>query len=187
MALLGAFQTWAPNLFKYYQDHMRPLFESKPALVRNFTNSVYPVATFNFGPDTCTVEHVDSANLPFGWCAISALGQFDHTKGGHLVLWDLSLVVEFPAGSTILVPSAAIRHSNVPIQENERRYSFTQYCAGALIRWVDQGLQPTSSHLASLKGKERVKFEKEDLKRWSKGIDLFSTLKSLRESGMKDV
>jgi hypothetical protein len=62
--------------------------------------------TFNFGPQTVTFDHRDSGNLAFGWCAITAFGNFDPTCGGHLVLWDMKLVIEFPPGSTILIPSA---------------------------------------------------------------------------------
>ncbi|KAJ7736060.1 hypothetical protein B0H14DRAFT_3516650 [Mycena olivaceomarginata] len=35
------------------------------------------------------------------------------------------LVIEFPPGCTILIPSAAIYHSNIPIGRKEHRYSFT--------------------------------------------------------------
>ncbi|KAJ3886728.1 hypothetical protein GG344DRAFT_69418 [Lentinula edodes] len=41
--------------------------------------------------------------------------------GGHLVLWDLGLVIRFPPGSTILFPSSLITHSTIPIQEGETR------------------------------------------------------------------
>ena len=64
------------------------------------------------------------------------LGDFDPTKGSHLVLWECKLVIEFPPGSTILIPSAIITHSNVPIQAGEKRYSVTQYATGVLFRWV---------------------------------------------------
>ncbi|KAF7288197.1 hypothetical protein HMN09_01419100 [Mycena chlorophos] len=66
---------WAPQLYEYY---------------------LFAAATFNLGPNVWTFKHRDVLNLPFGWCAITALGDFDHTKGGHLVLWDLKLVVQFP-------------------------------------------------------------------------------------------
>src|SRR5882762_4619472 len=78
-----------------------------PRLKRNFRNSIFACATFNFGPYACSFDHTNPGNLPFGWCAITALGPFDPTQGGHLVLWDLQLVIEFPPGSTILIPSAS--------------------------------------------------------------------------------
>jgi len=61
---------------------------------------------------------MDFGNLPYGWCAITSLGPFDPKRGGHLVLWDLQLVIEFPPGSTILIPSAVLQHSNIPIHQN---------------------------------------------------------------------
>src|SRR5882762_4892605 len=70
----GAFATWAPHLYTYYVDHLGPLFKTYPRLQRNFLNSVFACATFNFGPVTCCFDHVDSGNLLFGWCAITALG-----------------------------------------------------------------------------------------------------------------
>ncbi|KAJ7727870.1 hypothetical protein B0H14DRAFT_3169419 [Mycena olivaceomarginata] len=42
-------------------------------------------------------------------------------------------------GSSIFIPSAIVRHSNVPIQSHETRSSFTQYTAGGLFRWVRNG------------------------------------------------
>ncbi|KAJ7620521.1 hypothetical protein DFH06DRAFT_1010638, partial [Mycena polygramma] len=38
---------------------------------------------------------------------------FDPNLGGHLILWDLNLVIRFPPGSSIFIPSALLRHSNV--------------------------------------------------------------------------
>ncbi|KIJ65753.1 hypothetical protein HYDPIDRAFT_64722, partial [Hydnomerulius pinastri MD-312] len=85
--------------------------------------------------------HLDSANVSHGWCSIWAGGKFDPKKGGHMVLFDLKLVVEFPSGSTVLIPSSTVSHGNVPIADGETQVSFTQYCAGGLIRWVQHGFR----------------------------------------------
>ncbi|KAL1739111.1 hypothetical protein HDZ31DRAFT_49910, partial [Schizophyllum fasciatum] len=132
----SVFATWAPLLFAYYAEHMAALFQNDPSLVRNFTRSIWACITVNFGPRTVTFKHRDFGNLPFGWCAITALGRFNPDTGGHLVLWECGLVIRFPPGSTVLIPSAIIHHSNTRIARNERRYSVTQYSAGALFRWV---------------------------------------------------
>ncbi|KAF7293279.1 hypothetical protein HMN09_01206800 [Mycena chlorophos] len=131
---------WAPQLYEYYRQYNEKL---DPTLTnpRPFTRSVFAAATFNLGPNVWTFKHRDVLNLPFGWCAITALGDFDHTKGGHLVLWDLKLVVQFPAGSTILIPSATLAHSNIPVGKDEHRASFTQYTAGGLFRLIDNGFE----------------------------------------------
>jgi hypothetical protein len=113
------------------------------------------------------------------------LGNFDPTLGGHLVLWDLKLVIEFPPGSTILIPSATLRHSNVAIRKGETRYSFTQYTAGGLFRWVDQGFQSASSYAAGLTKAQLKKHERKEeqkgTERWKMGVNLFSTLTSLQQ------
>ncbi|KAF8125064.1 hypothetical protein K438DRAFT_1445105, partial [Mycena galopus ATCC 62051] len=100
-----------------------------PHLRRPFDRSVFFCATFNFGPNAWTFRHRDILNLAFGWCACK-LSETSTPRKGHLVLWDLKLVVEFPAGALILLPSATIAHSNVPVQAGEERASFTQFSAG---------------------------------------------------------
>ncbi len=128
--LIGIFAAWALSLFQYYATHLKELLLNDDSLVLNFANSIFAACTFNFGPWTVCFEHMDSRNLPFSWCAITMLGRFNPQKGGHFVLWDLKLVIEFPLGSTILIPSAVLCHSNTAISRKETRYSFTQYTAG---------------------------------------------------------
>ena len=100
----------------------------------------------NLGPQVVCFPHVDCANLPFGLCAVTAVGDFDPSKGGHLVLWDCKLLVEFPLGSTILILSAVLAHSNTKVAIHEKRFSFTQYAAGGLFRWVDHAFQTLASY-----------------------------------------
>ncbi|KAJ6499744.1 hypothetical protein C8R47DRAFT_1317631 [Mycena vitilis] len=83
-------------------------------LKRPFVNGIFFACTFNLGPHTCALGHRDFANFALGWCPITAFGRFDYRKGGHLILWDCRLVLEFPPGCTIIIPSAAIFHSNIP-------------------------------------------------------------------------
>jgi hypothetical protein len=139
-------------------------------------NSVFTAATYNLGPETVSVPHWDFANLPFGLCAITAIGNFNPTKGGHIVLKECKLVIEFPPGSTILIPSAIIEHSNVPIAKGEKRYSFTQYSAGGLFRWVDNGFKTSEAYKAGLdrKGKEALK--ERNTKRWNFGLGLLTRI-----------
>ncbi|KAJ7339792.1 hypothetical protein DFH08DRAFT_704740, partial [Mycena albidolilacea] len=107
----------------------------------NFVGSVFAACTFNFGPHAITVPHLDFGNLSWGWCAITAPGRFNPDLGGHLVLWDLKLVIRFPPRSTILIPSAIIRHSNSPVAVHEFRESFTQYTARGLFCWIRNGFK----------------------------------------------
>lgn len=134
---------FAPRLYAHYKKNNNEVYKTLRHLRDGHPSpaSVWPSWTVNFGPKVCCVKHNDTANLPYGWCAITALGKFDPKKGGHLILWDLGIVIEFPPGSTILIPSSTLTHSNTTILEGEERSSFTMYCSGSLFRWVDNGFK----------------------------------------------
>ncbi|KAJ3969836.1 hypothetical protein EV361DRAFT_951118 [Lentinula raphanica] len=166
-SLAGVFKTWAPRLYTYCENYLEKLVENDHRLKQPFSNSVLPAAAFNFGPQTVCFPHIDFSNLPFNWCWIWALGWYDWSLGGHIVLWDLKTVVVFPPGSLIALPSGVCCHSNTSIQKGESRFSFTQYAPGANFRWVDNGfaVQKTASR------PQRA--------RWGMGLSLFSTLEDL--------
>ncbi|KAF8187337.1 hypothetical protein K438DRAFT_1595450, partial [Mycena galopus ATCC 62051] len=149
------------------------------ALRRNFPGSVFAACTFNFGPHAICAPHLDFANLAWGWCAITALGNFDPDVGGHLILWDLRLVIRFPPGSTILIPSAVIRHSNVPIHAHEHRCSFVQYTAGGLFRWVRNGFKTDEAWVTSASPAEKAARAAEDQMRWREGMKMLSVIDTL--------
>ncbi|KAJ6492731.1 hypothetical protein C8R47DRAFT_975578 [Mycena vitilis] len=172
------FRVFAPVLYAFYQTQMALIASWRPSLRWNFARSVFAACTFNFGPHAITVPHLDFGNLAWGWCAITALGAFDPDVGGHLILWDLKLVIRFPPGSTILLPSALIRHSNVPVAAHERRYSFTQYTAGGLFRWIRNGFQTDEAFESSATRKQREARQEEGAGRWEAGVAMFSTLDS---------
>lgn len=176
--LLGLLAAYAPKLFNEYAQNIEALREHHPSLQYNFRNSVYPAIAFNFGPQTVTFMHTDTGNKANGLCAITSLGQFDPKRGGHLVLGQLRLVIEFPPGSTILIPSATVLHGNTPIQENETRMSVTQYAAGGLFRWVRYGFQ---SEKTLKKDHPDLVSELNSLKptAWKAALDSYSTLSSL--------
>ncbi|KAL1685119.1 hypothetical protein GGG16DRAFT_66948 [Schizophyllum commune] len=176
-----AFANWAPRLFAYYNDTMKKLFESDRTLRRNFPRSVWACVTINFGPRTVTYKHRDFGNLSFGWCAITALGDFNPDLGGDLVLWECKLIIRFPPGSTVLIPSAIINHSNTAIAEGETRYSVTQYTSGALFRWVEHGFQLDEKFYAGCTAEERAAARKANRERWEKGVEMFSTWDELQE------
>ncbi|KAJ7864212.1 hypothetical protein B0H14DRAFT_2203162, partial [Mycena olivaceomarginata] len=135
------FKLWAPRLHDYYVDYNKRLSTRFPELKCPFAKSVFSCAAFNFGSNVWTFKHRDVCNLPFGLCAVQSLGNFDPQRGGHLVLWDLKLIVEFPPGALILLPSATIAHSNIPVDEGDERISFTQFTAGGLFRYTDYGFR----------------------------------------------
>ncbi|KZP28866.1 hypothetical protein FIBSPDRAFT_728254 [Athelia psychrophila] len=135
----AAFSAYAPNLYGRYSDYFERLRAHDPTLTWNFPRSVFPAMTVNFGPTAVCYDHLDFGNAAAGWCAITSAGSYDPKLGGHLVLFDIDLIVEFPPGSTILIPSSIMRHGNTPVQDGETRVGITQYAAGGLFRYVDHG------------------------------------------------
>ncbi|KAJ7038454.1 hypothetical protein C8F04DRAFT_951078, partial [Mycena alexandri] len=135
------FMAFAPDLHEYSRAMYTALCnwdrhqERAKHILRNFPERylVFTTATYNFGPVTITLPHIDFGNLAWGWCAVTALGNFNPSRGGHLVLWDLKLIIRFPPGSTILLPSAILRHSNLNIGPNETRFSFAQFTPAGIF------------------------------------------------------
>ncbi|KAE9394141.1 hypothetical protein BT96DRAFT_828130, partial [Gymnopus androsaceus JB14] len=142
------FKCFASNMFGLYRDNLNILFASNPKLTHWFKTSVFAGISFNMGPFTITWPHTDNHNLAFGWCAITALGKFDPDKGGHMILWDLGLVIRFLPGSTILIPSALLTHSNISIQLEEEHYSIIQYSSLGLFHWIYNGFMSNKDFLA---------------------------------------
>jgi hypothetical protein len=129
-----------------------------------FSGSVFACAAINFPPDAVSNPHRDHLNLAYGWCSITPLGHFDHKAGAHLVLPELKLAIEFPAGSTVFIPSAAFTHYNTTIQDGEVRGSITQFSAGGIFRWTAYGHQlKHEAEVACVQGK----------KWWEKGKGLY--------------
>ncbi|KAF9055763.1 hypothetical protein BJ165DRAFT_443639 [Panaeolus papilionaceus] len=174
-----AFSMWAPKLFNYYQQKIALLRDKMPSLLKwTFYNTIWLCTTINLGPHVCCLPRRDSLDVPFEWCAITALGDFDYKKGGHLVLHDLKIAIEFPPGSLILIPSALLNYASTLIQPGERRMSFTQICSGGLFRFIENGFrsektlekEDREAYANMMKAKEG----KQDM-----GIGLWSTLGDL--------
>ncbi|KAJ7820325.1 hypothetical protein B0H14DRAFT_3472402 [Mycena olivaceomarginata] len=173
------FSLYAPKLYSPYERTRKALEQWRPNLRWTFENTVFAAITFNFGPRAFTRRHLDFANLSWEWCSITPLGSFDPDFGGHLILWDLRLVIRFPAGSTVFIPSAIIQHSNVPIRSHETRSSFTQYTAGGLFRWVRNGFRTNEDFENEASVAEKALRAAEAETRWEDGMDMFSTIDEL--------
>jgi len=165
--LAAVFSAHAPDLHTFCKARLDELEQWDSGLQRPYKTMAFSAMTFNFGPDTCAVPHKDFKNLSFGWCSITSLGEFDATRGGHLVLWDLDIAIEFPAHSTVLIPSAILEHSNTAIQDGERRMSITQYNPAGIFEWIARDFQP--KHITESVGKEPAEW-------WSKPRHMFSTI-----------
>ncbi|KAK7029973.1 hypothetical protein R3P38DRAFT_3188898 [Favolaschia claudopus] len=182
---------YAPKLYKYYIDTLSSLFERQPEMRHNFSNSIFPAATFNLGPHTVADEHLDFNNCAHGLCAITSAGPYDHRHGGQLFLKQVNMLIPFPSGSTALIPSAFMEHGNTPIKRNESRFSFTQYAAGGLFRWVKYGFRTAKSLLEMPGGVARVAaLDGEPGSRWTWAMGLFSKVDELeadRRSALGDL
>lgn len=181
---VASYALWHPKAYRYYKEELDKLWEACPELIKPlFFKSIMPTVAFNIGRKVATRKHVDSQNCPFGWCLVTALGNFDYRVGGHIVLWELKLLLEFPAGSCVCLPSAIITHSNIPTGEGDTRASFTQYCSGEVFRYIENGFSTD----AMLKAQDPLLYaiNREKRKtRLMKGYEMFSTIEELlRGSG----
>ena len=175
--LSGAFQLWAPRLYGYYKQTMDKLYE-KTRQARNFPGSIFACATVNFGPRVRSFKHRDMLNLAHGWCAITAIGDYNPKLGGHLVCEETRTVIEFPPGSTFLIPSSCVTHSNTDIQDGEFRASFIQYTAGGVFRWVENDFRTDNEFEAE----DPIGFElkkKQRKENWKNGVRMYSTMDEL--------
>lgn len=183
------FRQFFPKLSAYYKQTMETLLASDPALSRRLRGEhglkhgdpppFWAAATANKGPETQTVRHVDHANLAWGICAITALGEFNPDEGGHLVLWNLQCVVRFPPGATILIPSAILEHSNVDLPPGQTRESITRYTSGSLFRWVYNGCATDKTVLTNPSPEMMIQREVDKLRRWEDGINMFPKIAEL--------
>jgi len=178
---LAVFSTWAPLLKDHYMEMVAALMATDTSLVLPFAVSIFTAIAINFGPKTVCLGHRDRGNLSYGWCAVTGFGKYDYRKGGHLILWDLKLVVEMPPGCTVFLPSAIIKHSNTSIGPDETRYSIAQYTAGGLFRWVARGFQPEYKYEEECSDEEWDAEVKRRASRFEAGLNLFSTLSQLQE------
>lgn len=166
----------------YYRPYQTAIEDEYPEVTWPFKKSLFAATTFNLGPRTVCKPHVDSLNLSFGWCAVTALGDYDYKKGGHLILWDLKMAIEFPPGTTILLPSATLVHSNVAVGPHETRCSMTGYTAGGLFRFVDCGFQTLKFLMRTACANCLADYKAQGLARWGMGMGLQPIVHNLIES-----
>ncbi|KAJ7742090.1 hypothetical protein B0H14DRAFT_3515169 [Mycena olivaceomarginata] len=123
------FQTLCYLIFANYHTNKQTLLKEHLHLRWMFSCSPFATVTANLGLASVSPPHTDF--------------------GGHLVCWDYDLIVHFPPGCSILIPSTVVTHSNTPIQDGEQHFSLIQYSAGGHFRWVKSGFQSDCSWLES--------------------------------------
>jgi hypothetical protein len=135
VVVIASMKNFAPDLHRFTLETLASV-EAPAPIDYPYEDHPFSAVTFNIGPAAYTKPHKDIMDLGWGWCVVTSMGEYDHTKGGHLVLWDLKLAVEFPPYSSIFIPSAVLGHSNATVGLTEHRSSVTQYNTEGLFRWV---------------------------------------------------
>jgi hypothetical protein len=136
-------------VFKHYFEDMQAVYtQISEAVCQDIPGYQPPIPNLPFTSYTLNVDyqcicepHVDGSNLAFGLCLICPFGKFDHKKGGHLVLHDLKIILEFAPGSIAFIPSALITHENIGIKCRETRHAVTAYTPASIFRYCLEDLQ----------------------------------------------
>ena len=188
---LAMYETYGVKNYQYTKDtmeairnHFNNLGDKSLGLQSedNKALGVFPCRTFNLATQSVSVPHTDHNNLSHGWCSITPLGDFNPTLGGHLVLWNFKLIIEFPPGSTILIPSSIVVHSNTPIEPNGVRNSIVQYASGHLYRWVKNGCLTDKEWKEQATEEQLRQWEMEKENRRKGAVASFTTLDELKET-----
>jgi hypothetical protein len=83
---------------------------------------------------------------------------------------NLGLVIDFPPGSTMLIPSANIRLSNTTIEASETRYSFPQHATGGLFRWITNSFCSKKAFVVKATKGQREQREEDRQRCWKDGM-----------------
>ncbi|ESK86077.1 hypothetical protein Moror_9358 [Moniliophthora roreri MCA 2997] len=165
--------------FAFQKDGLGKLINYYKHLKLNYNDTAFAACMWNFRPQFTSYPHLNANNSLFTWCAITAMGDYDPTHRGHLILWDFGLIICFPPGATILIPSTLLIHSNTLIQPGETRYSFVQYSAGALFHWVHNSFQTAERWLANATDAMLQDQKREDGERVANSLKMFSTVEEI--------
>ncbi|KAJ7128206.1 hypothetical protein C8R43DRAFT_836004, partial [Mycena crocata] len=137
-AMLAAFCSTA---FQTLENQKRLFLEHDPRALYPNDSTVYSAAIIELGgPHRREIapgiaDRFEAAS----WSVLHALGKYKSPSGGHVIFWDLGLVVAFPAGASILIPTGLIWYSFVKVREGETRYSILQYAGSGIGRWFQNG------------------------------------------------
>lgn len=183
--LLALFNAYGHKTFLEYHETLQEHMQQNPQLRPTSHRTVFAATTINYGPQTNSERHRDAGNTAHGWCADTALGNFNPDEGGHLILWDLKYIIRFPPGATILFPSALITHSNIPVKPSERRYSVIQFSSGGLFRWRYNGWCSDKTFLANATQEQKKQREVHRRRRWKVNLQKFTRWNDLVQGDWK--
>ncbi|KAJ6488442.1 hypothetical protein DFH09DRAFT_948314, partial [Mycena vulgaris] len=78
------------------------------------------------------------------------------------------------------IPSAILRHSNVSIQQGEKRFSIMQYTSVGIFRFVSNSFKTDVTMKANMSKAEEREFAAAAQIRYSEGLEMYSTLEELK-------
>ncbi|KAG8806099.1 hypothetical protein FRC17_005180 [Serendipita sp. 399] len=99
--------------------------------------STWTSCTLNVGPRTVIQPYIADEHLACGICALYVTGQFDSTKGGHVVFDDIQLIMEACPGDLFLYPSGLLTRSSTPVGPEEVRRSIMFWTCADTVRHFD--------------------------------------------------
>ena len=121
-----------------FSHTLRALFAEDSHLRRIYEGTVWPMLTFNYGPEFGTVAQMKINPAADGADWIMVGGNYDPKLGGHIIIWALGLIIELPPGSSIILASV-LEHASIGVRRSEKYFTVTQYAPGGLFRWVRNG------------------------------------------------
>ncbi|KAJ7062988.1 hypothetical protein B0H15DRAFT_794753 [Mycena belliarum] len=171
----GLLQLYCSAAFSALAAEKKAFLEHDPRALYPSDASVFSAATFELGgPHSRT----HPSGTPYrhqaaGWSILTALGSYSSMRGGHIILWDLGLVVSFPVGSSILIPTGLVRYSFVTVRPNERRYSLLQWAGSGIPRWFRNGKRSDVEFAVNATREEHVAREERRQAAHAEALDLF--------------
>lgn len=134
-------QVFCPEAYQTLEDEKRNFLNLHPDALYPSDASVFSAATFELGGPHSrgAADGLPCRHQAAKWSILTALGNYSPLHGGHIILWDLGLVVCFPPGASILIPSGLVRYSFVRVRRGERRYSLLQWAGAGIARWFLNG------------------------------------------------
>ncbi|KAJ7107311.1 hypothetical protein C8R43DRAFT_1140287 [Mycena crocata] len=131
------FKFWAVNVHAFFDRALDRYEEYYDGSKRPLETGAFSAATFQLGSNP--IWPVLDYDLAWGWCALIAFGNYNPHKGGHIILWDLNLLVRFPPGATILIPRALVRYSFVGVAAHETRHCLIQFTPQPVFSFAANG------------------------------------------------
>ncbi|KAJ3804565.1 hypothetical protein F5876DRAFT_53212 [Lentinula aff. lateritia] len=167
----AAIQTTFPKLHAFLTNLLEKILADNPRIKKMFNSCCYSTCHFNLH-SACTDNHEDNFNILFAMCCAFCVGNFDHTRGGHIIAWDLGVVTEFPPGTAVCLPSAWVTHANIPIASHEHRSSITFFTSSGLARWYQNGYMSDREFQERATSRQLHIWREARSKLWESGLEM---------------